>query len=124
VATVFAVCAGLGLGAALLVAGLRTATSTPSSGRPAPVLAGLAEGLWLTASRPRVRLMLGLLTAHSAATVYQLNREPFLSAVLGHAQTFREASRIAGARLAADVAREHPQGPRLPLPSSPAGQMP
>ena len=60
--------------------------------------------------------------AHSDATVYQLNREPFLSAVLGHAQTFREASRIAGARLAADVERDHPQQARLPLPSSPAGR--
>jgi hypothetical protein len=54
--------------------------------------------------------------------VYQLNREPFLAAVLSHAQTYREASRIAGAWLAADVARDHPEGPRLPLPSSPAGQ--
>jgi hypothetical protein len=65
VATVFAVCAGLGVGAALLVAGLRTATSAPASERPAPVLAGLAESLRLTARRPRVRLMLGLLTAQA-----------------------------------------------------------
>ena len=46
--------------------------------------------------------------AHSAATVYQLNREPFLTAVLGHAHTYREAHRIAGARLAADAAAEGP----------------
>jgi MFS family permease len=65
VATVFAVCAGLGLGAALLVAGLRAAAFTPPSEGPAPVLAGLAEGLRLTARRPRVRLMLGLLTAQA-----------------------------------------------------------
>jgi len=65
VATVFAVCAGLGLGAALLVAGLRTAAFTPPSEGPAPVLAGLAESLRLTARRPRVRLMLGLLTAQA-----------------------------------------------------------
>lgn len=50
-------------------------------------------------------------TAHSAATVYQLNREPFLSAVLGHAQTFREASRIAGARLATHGAPDSPARP-------------
>ncbi len=39
--------------------------------------------------------------AHTAATVYALNREPFLTAVLGHAATERHAIRIAGARLAA-----------------------
>jgi MFS family permease len=50
-------------------------------------------------------------TAHSAATVYQLNREPFLSAVLGHAQTFREASRIAGARRATHAAPGSPGPP-------------
>lgn len=39
-------------------------------------------------------------TAHTPATVYQLNREPFLTAVLGHAHTHRQAGRIADARLA------------------------
>jgi hypothetical protein len=39
-------------------------------------------------------------TAHTPATVYQLNREPFLTAVLGHAPTHRQAGRIADARLA------------------------
>jgi hypothetical protein len=38
-------------------------------------------------------------TAHTAAAVYQLNRQPFLTAVLGHAPTHRQASRIADARL-------------------------
>src|SRR5258708_33312664 len=38
--------------------------------------------------------------AHTAATVYELNREPFLTAVLGHAPTLRQADRIADARLA------------------------
>ena len=52
--------------------------------------------------------------AHSAATVYQLNREPFLTAVLGHARTHREAHRISSARLAADVAPDSPQGPSPP----------
>ena len=38
--------------------------------------------------------------AHTAATVYELDREPFLTAVLGHAPTLRQADRIADARLA------------------------
>jgi MFS family permease len=38
--------------------------------------------------------------AHTAATVYRLDREPFLTAVLGHAPTQRRAGRIASARLA------------------------
>jgi hypothetical protein len=43
--------------------------------------------------------------AHTGATVYQLAREPFLTAVLGHAATQRQAHGIADARLAADAAR-------------------
>jgi len=39
-------------------------------------------------------------TAHTAATVYRLDREPFLTAVLGHAATHQQAGRIADARLA------------------------
>ena len=42
--------------------------------------------------------------AHTAATVYKLDREPFLTAVLGHAPTQRQADRIADTRLAADTA--------------------
>ena len=42
-------------------------------------------------------------TAHTPATVYQLNRDPFLTAVIGHAPTQRQADRIADARLAADA---------------------
>jgi MFS family permease len=38
--------------------------------------------------------------ARTAATVYELDREPFLTAVLGHAPTVRQADRIADARLA------------------------
>ena len=41
--------------------------------------------------------------AHTAATAYELDREPFLTAVLGHAPTLRQADRIAEARLAADA---------------------
>ena len=66
VAAVFAVCAGLGLGAAMLVARLRAVTFAPPSERTTTALAGLAESLRLTASRPRLRLMLGLLTAQAA----------------------------------------------------------
>ena len=66
VATVFAVCAGLGLGAAMLVARLQAVTFAAPSERTTTALAGLAESLRLTASRPRLRLMLGLLTAQAA----------------------------------------------------------
>jgi len=44
-------------------------------------------------------------TARTDATVYQLAREPFLTAVLGHAATQRQAHRLASTRLAADAAR-------------------
>jgi hypothetical protein len=43
--------------------------------------------------------------AHTDATVYKLARQPFLTAVLGHAATQRQAHSIAGSRLAADAAR-------------------
>jgi CRP-like cAMP-binding protein len=43
--------------------------------------------------------------AHTDATVYGLAREPFLTAVLGHAATQRQAHTIADARLAADAVR-------------------
>jgi hypothetical protein len=39
-------------------------------------------------------------TARTAATVYRLDRDPFLAAVLGHAPTRRHADRIATTRLA------------------------
>jgi len=38
--------------------------------------------------------------AHTDATVYKLDREPFLTAVVGHAPTQRQADRIADTRLA------------------------
>ena len=44
-------------------------------------------------------------TAHTDATVYKLAREPFQTAVLGHAATQRQAHSIAETRLAADAAR-------------------
>jgi MFS family permease len=46
--------------------------------------------------------------AHTAATVYELSREQFLTAVLGHAATQRQAERIADTRLAADSAQAPP----------------
>jgi MFS family permease len=42
--------------------------------------------------------------AHSDTTVYRLDREPFLTAILGHAATQRQADRIADTRLATDAA--------------------
>ena len=42
--------------------------------------------------------------AHTAATVYKLDREPFLTSVLGHAPTQRQAGRIADTRLATGAA--------------------
>ena len=49
--------------------------------------------------------------ARTDATVYKLAREPFLTAVLGHAATERQARTIADDLLRADTARDdHPQG--------------
>jgi len=45
--------------------------------------------------------------AHTAATVYQLNRELFLTAVLGHTATHRMAERIADTRLAIGATPGH-----------------
>ena len=42
-------------------------------------------------------------TARTDGTVYELGREPFLTAVLGHAATEREAVRAAEALLASDA---------------------
>jgi hypothetical protein len=66
VGSVFAVCAGLAAGALVLVAGLGVPTlaAAPEGGTPS-VLAGLAEGVQLAVRRPRLRLMLALLTAEA-----------------------------------------------------------
>ena len=42
---------------------------------------------------------------HTAGTVYQLGREPFLAVVLGHAASHRQLGRTSEARLALDAAR-------------------
>jgi MFS family permease len=64
VGSVFVVCAGLGVAAMLLAAGLHVTLAPPREGSPA-VLADVAEGLRLTARQPRLRVMLALLTAES-----------------------------------------------------------
>lgn len=66
VASVFAVCAGLGLAAALLVAGLRVGPLASAPEAAPAVLAGLGASIALTARQPRLRLMLALLTAEAA----------------------------------------------------------
>ncbi|HEV8277819.1 MAG TPA: cyclic nucleotide-binding domain-containing protein [Streptosporangiaceae bacterium] len=72
VAAVFAVCAGLGVVAALLVAWLRVPALAsprercPGQQRAPGVLADVGECLLLTVRRPRLRLMLALLTAEAA----------------------------------------------------------
>jgi len=70
VASVFAVCAGLGLAAALLVAGLRVPPLAASSPEAAPaVMAGLGKTVALMARQPRLRLVLALLTAEAGRGV-------------------------------------------------------
>ena len=63
VGSVFVVCAALGLVASLLVAGLRVAALVPVGENAPAVATGVAEGLRLAVSQPRLRLMLALLTA-------------------------------------------------------------
>jgi cyclic nucleotide-binding protein/MFS transporter len=65
VASVFAVCAGLGVVAALLVAGFQGPTlASPHEASPSAA-GGVGEGLRLAFRRPRLRLMLALLTAEA-----------------------------------------------------------
>src|SRR6266704_1266875 len=63
VGSVFAVCAGLGLVATLLVAGLRVAGLAGAEQGTDESTEGAAEGLRLALRQPRLRLMLALLTA-------------------------------------------------------------
>jgi MFS family permease len=65
VGSVFAVCAGLAVAAALLVARLRVAPLTTGQDQAPPMLAGIGEGLRLAVRQPRLRLMLALLTAEA-----------------------------------------------------------
>jgi CRP-like cAMP-binding protein len=48
--------------------------------------------------------------AHTPGTVYRLARESFLTAVLGHAATQRQAHSLADAQLAADATRRNDPG--------------
>jgi len=64
VGSVFVMCAGLGVAALLLTAGLRVARPALREDSPA-ILADVAEGLRLAVRRPRLRIMLALLTAES-----------------------------------------------------------
>jgi MFS family permease len=67
---------------------------------------GRGEGVGeiaLLRSVPRTATVL----AHTAATVYQLDRHLFLTAVLGHAPTQRHADQIAAVRLATGPAAPH-----------------
>ncbi len=107
VACVFAVCAGLGVFAALLVASLRVAPLASSpQGAPA-LLAGLGESLRLTARQPRLRLMLALLTAEAAVVgALDLLFVILAVAVLGRSRAwagYLNAAYGAGAVLAATV---------------------
>jgi MFS family permease len=52
--------------------------------------------------------------AHTAATVYQLDRDLFLTAVLGHAPTQRHADQIAATRLATGPAASRQLAPEQP----------
>jgi MFS family permease len=65
VGSVFVVCACLGAAAVLGVGALRVAPLAPPREAPPAVLADVAEGLRLAAGRPRLRVMLALLTAES-----------------------------------------------------------
>jgi MFS family permease len=65
VGSVFVVCAGLAVVAALLTAGLRVPALAPAAEGAAAALTGLGEGLGLAARQPRLRLMLALLTAEA-----------------------------------------------------------
>ncbi|MFI5080861.1 MAG: MFS transporter, partial [Streptosporangiales bacterium] len=65
VGSVFVVCAGLGVVAALLTAGLRVPALASPPEHATTALAGLGESLGLAVRRPRLRLMLALLTAEA-----------------------------------------------------------
>jgi len=49
-------------------------------------------------------------TARTAATVYELGRDTFLAAVLGHAPTHRQAARLAQDLLTGDATGIPPAG--------------
>jgi len=111
-----------GLGAALTLMQLRAGAVLIRQGEPGDAYYAIAEGeldalqdgrllrrcgrgegvgeIALLRAIPRTATVI----ARTAASVYELHREPFLTAVLGHAPTLRQADRIADARLAAAAA--------------------
>jgi MFS family permease len=107
VASVFAVCAGLGVIAASLVARLRVPPLASSQQHPPGVLADLGESLRLTIRRPRLRLMLALLTAEAAVVgALDLLFVVLAIAVLGRSQAwagYLNSAYGVGAVLAATV---------------------
>jgi hypothetical protein len=107
VGSVFAVCAGLGIASALLVAGLRVATLVPSEQQEPSALAGAGEGLRLAVRQPRLRLMVALLTAASVvAGALDLLIVILAISVLGRGQAwagYLDFAFGAGAVLAATV---------------------
>jgi len=107
VGSVFAVCAGLAVAAALLVAGLRVAPLTREQEHAPPVLAGIGEAVRLAVRQPRLRLMLALL-ATEAVVLGALDLLIVILAisVLGHAEAWAGYLNFAcgaGAVLAATV---------------------
>jgi len=117
-AAVFGTCAGLALIACALVARLRAGALAPP-GQPAAVLADLGDALRIAARRPRLRLMLALLTAE-AAVVGGLDLLFVILAVsvLGRSQAwagYLNSAYGAGAVLAATVSAAL-VGRRLGLP--------
>ena len=107
VGSVFAVCAGLGIASALLVAGLRVATLVPSEQQEPSALAAAGEGLRLAVRQPRLRLMVALLTAASVvAGALDLLIVILAISVLGRSQAwagYLDFAFGAGAVLAATV---------------------
>ena len=107
VGSVFAVCAGLGLVAALLVARLKVAALAAPEERAPEALAGVGKGLRMVASQPRLRLMLALLTAEAIVVgALELLIVILAISVLGRPQAwagYLEFTFGAGAVLAATV---------------------
>ena len=107
VGSVFVACAVLGLAAALLAARVRVAALASAREDPRAVLADVAQGLLLAVRRPRLRVMLALLTAAAVvAGALDLLFVILAIGVLGRSQAwvgYLNSSYGAGAVLAATV---------------------
>ncbi len=124
VASVFAVCAGLDVVAALLVARLQVAPLAPPPEHAPALLASLGESLRLAVGRPRLRLMLALLTAEAAVVgALDLLFVILAVAVLGRTRAwagYLNAAYGAGAVLAARAAPRSSRVPAWPA-ATPSG---